>query len=651
MSQPANAQRDWAEDVIGQTLGQYQVVSILGRGGMAVVFKAQQANLNRPIGLKVLHPAYQFDPDFLRRFHHETNLAGVLTHPNIVRVHDAGQAEGYSFMAMEYVDGSPLNDIMQAGTPLDLNIVSGIVQQVGAALAFAHQRNIVHRDVKPSNILLERSGRALLSDFGIALAVGQTRLTQTGARIGTLEYMSPEQAEGGALDHRSDIYSFGIVLYQMVTGHLPFVGDTRAIITGHLMRPPPPPRRLNPKLSSAVERTVLRAIQKDPRKRYQSMDALVAALEAAVGRKVGVGGAGGRRIPVWVPAGVLGALLVIVITLFVASFSRPPELTNSPTSQPFVIQPTGNAPGVATTPAVPSLAPTVLPPTTTSTPTSTPTRTASEKSAALLVEVDRVWGRDWPQVIGLLSQAYQTDASNLEIRDKLYVAYYNYGQALLSQGALNEAVQQFQKALGMKPDGIEARQALLALTPTSTPKPVSTPTVGPVRNLLANPSFEQGTGSLPIGWNLDTFQYAKLTWESNISNTGQRSVSVGGPPCTPGGQNFRVRWMSNPLDVDPNTQYILTFWLRSAKDWIIADGAASISVRQGYLKSPGIIAETKIIYMGDRTPTTQWQRMQQTVRTPSDRQTVVIELGYAAEKCNGTPNTVYYDDIEFGPAQ
>ncbi|MEP7199146.1 MAG: protein kinase, partial [Chloroflexota bacterium] len=276
MSQPNTAQRDWADELIGRTIDQYHILEILGRGGMAVVFKATQANLNRVVALKVLHQAFQFDPDFIRRFQHEASMAGMLTHPNIVRVYNAGQAAGYSFMAMDHVDGQTLNERLHAGVPLDLQTTLGVVQQIGAALAFAHQRNVVHRDIKPSNILLTRDGRALLSDFGIALAMGQSRLTLTGSSIGTLQYMSPEQAEGNAVDLRSDIYSFGIVLYQMVTGRLPFIGDTKAIITGHLLRTPPAPRTINPRLSSEIERVVLTALQKDPKQRYQNVELLLA---------------------------------------------------------------------------------------------------------------------------------------------------------------------------------------------------------------------------------------------------------------------------------------------------------------------------------------------------------------------------------------
>ncbi len=216
------------EDLTGKTVGQYQVQGLLGRGGMAAVYRAYQPSLDREVALKVLSGALA-TPEFMERFQQEAKAIAKLNHPNILAVYDCGTApvEGspVHYIAMQYVEGGTLKDKM--GLPMDLETAGRIVSQVAEALACAHRQHIVHRDVKPSNILLAEGGRALLSDFGIAKVLDASEgLTRAGVGLGTPQYMSPEQAQGLPVDHRSDIYSLGIVLDEMLTCQPPFQGDT-----------------------------------------------------------------------------------------------------------------------------------------------------------------------------------------------------------------------------------------------------------------------------------------------------------------------------------------------------------------------------------------------------------------------------------------
>jgi len=215
------------EGLIGKTLGQYQIISQIGRGGMGTVHKAFDFSRNRYVALKVLSPFLQANPKSLKHFRREADAAARLSHPNIIKIYEAGQIEGISFIAMEYIDGGSLQDRLKGGQRLDLATTISIVGQISSALDYAHARGIVHRDIKPSNILLTKDGRALLSDFGIAKASDYSHLTDPKAVMGTADYMSPEQARGAEVDHRADIYSLGAVCYQMLTGRVPFVKSTR----------------------------------------------------------------------------------------------------------------------------------------------------------------------------------------------------------------------------------------------------------------------------------------------------------------------------------------------------------------------------------------------------------------------------------------
>ena len=264
----------------GMTLGQYRIIEQIGRGGMATVYKAYQPGLDRYVAIKVLPPYYAHEEGFVERFKQEARSVARLRHPNILTVYDFGEAEGLTYIVMEFVEGGTLKE--RLSRPLALDDAVALIIQVARALDHAHSEGIIHRDVKPSNVLLPRENWALLTDFGIAKVVESTlALTKTGVGIGTPEYMSPEQGQGMKLDGRSDIYSLGVVLYEMATGRMPFTADTPfAIVLKHMTEPLPLPRQINPNISESIERVVLRAMAKEPVDRFQTAGEMVQALEA-----------------------------------------------------------------------------------------------------------------------------------------------------------------------------------------------------------------------------------------------------------------------------------------------------------------------------------------------------------------------------------
>jgi serine/threonine protein kinase len=270
------------EDLTGKQLGQYKIVSALGEGGMAAVYKAYQESMDRYVALKILPRHFAADPEFVGRFEHEAKVIARLQHLHILPVHDYGTAEGYTYIVMPYVETGTLRDLLH-GEPLRLEQIRKIISQVGKALHHAHSQGMVHRDVKPTNILIDQDGNCLLTDFGITKVVeGTTQFTQTGAILGTPAYMSPEQITGQVLDGRSDIYSLGIILYEMATGRAPYRAETPpAIFVKHLHDSLPAPRTFNQELPESVERVILKALAKDPKDRYSTAIELATAVERA----------------------------------------------------------------------------------------------------------------------------------------------------------------------------------------------------------------------------------------------------------------------------------------------------------------------------------------------------------------------------------
>jgi tetratricopeptide (TPR) repeat protein len=274
-------------DLSGQTLGKYQLIERLGRGGMADVYKGYQPGLDRYVAVKVLHPHLSEDPGFITRFKREARSVAELRHPHIVQVFDFDvQGENY-YMVMEYVEGGQtlkqlLQELSAKGERLPLDTTLGIVQEMADALAYAHGLGMIHRDIKPANILIPHVNRPVLSDFGIARLLGETGLTSSGQMVGTPAYMSPEQGKGERGDVRSDIYALGIVLYEMLTGRPPYDADTPyAVILKHINDPLVPPHALIGPLPDAIERIVLKCLAKNPEDRFASMAELREALRTA----------------------------------------------------------------------------------------------------------------------------------------------------------------------------------------------------------------------------------------------------------------------------------------------------------------------------------------------------------------------------------
>jgi serine/threonine-protein kinase len=266
-------------DLVGRRVGPYEVRDQIGQGGMATVYRGYQTSLNRYVAIKVLPIWMAQDSQFVQRFRQEALAAGGLRHPNILTVLDAGTFEGQHYIVMDYASGGTLADRLRTG-PMAPDQAAELIAQIADALDHAHRRGIVHRDIKPSNILLDEDGRPLLADFGIAQAMGTgPRLTQSGASIGTPEYMSPEQSQGERVDGRSDIYSLGIVLYQLLTGRVPFQATTPvATLYQVVHEPPPPPRRFNPNIPAYLENIILRALAKQPEQRFASAREMADAL-------------------------------------------------------------------------------------------------------------------------------------------------------------------------------------------------------------------------------------------------------------------------------------------------------------------------------------------------------------------------------------
>jgi len=275
------ATRPGGEPVVGQLFaGRYEIQSVLGRGGMGVVYRAHDRDLDDAVAIKTLRgEALSADPSLLDRFKQEIRLARRITHPNILRTHDLGESGGLRYLSMEFVKGLTLKQLVDAGEILPTPVGLRIAKQICAGLAAAHEVGVIHRDIKPQNIIIEATGGLKIMDFGIARLKEERGMTAEGTVVGTPDYMSPEQARGQTLDFRSDIYSTGVVLYEVFTGTLPFDGDTPlAVVLKHIQDNPPSPQARNPRIDPRVSQIILKCMQKDPKNRYQTVDELYEAL-------------------------------------------------------------------------------------------------------------------------------------------------------------------------------------------------------------------------------------------------------------------------------------------------------------------------------------------------------------------------------------
>jgi serine/threonine-protein kinase len=283
--------------VVGELIaGRYELEKLVGSGGMSNVFRAHDRLLERTVALKILHEQYTRDEDYVERFRREARAVAQLTHPNIVTVIDRGEQEGRQFIVFEYIDGENLKELTNRG-PLDVREAIRLSLQVARALSFAHQRGLVHRDVKPQNVLLNEDGQAKVTDFGIARSLDVHGVTQTGTVLGTSDYIAPEQARGQKVDPKTDIYSLGVVLYELLTGDVPYAGDNFvAVAMRHVNEPVPSVLERRPDCPVRLDLAIQRAMAKDPEDRFESMVEFISELEACLAEVDGHGDEGATMI-------------------------------------------------------------------------------------------------------------------------------------------------------------------------------------------------------------------------------------------------------------------------------------------------------------------------------------------------------------------
>jgi tRNA A-37 threonylcarbamoyl transferase component Bud32 len=273
-------------NLVGTTLGQFQIVEELGRGGMATVYKAYQASLHRHVALKVLAPALAQDMDVVKRFLREAQTAAALRHPNVITIYDVGSDEDVHYIVAEYLEGCTLAQLLDSeGSALPLARILHVVRQISDALDYAHARGFVHRDIKPSNIMIDpaRDDHVTLMDFGLVQVASGSRITRTGYIVGTPDYMSPEQAKGDVIDQRTDVYSLGVTTFHMITGNVPFPRPTpHAVLLAHVMEEPPTMSSVGSVTPPEVEAVVLKSMAKDPNDRYEWASDLANDLETAI---------------------------------------------------------------------------------------------------------------------------------------------------------------------------------------------------------------------------------------------------------------------------------------------------------------------------------------------------------------------------------
>jgi eukaryotic-like serine/threonine-protein kinase len=340
-----------------QRIGQYEVLDTIGRGGMASVYRAYQPSLDRLVAIKVIAASLASEPEFMDRFRQEALTAARLRHSNVVVVHDFGEQDGVPYLVMEYVTGRSLAELLDDGVPMDRAV--DYIAQVAAGLDYAHQRGVVHRDVKPGNVLVDDEGRVVLVDFGLARMMESAQhLTLAGGVVGTPEYMSPEQASGRTTDHRTDVYSLGIVAFELLTGTKPFSAETPlGVLLKHVQEPVPTLRLPNLQVALALDGALKKALAKDPDERYQSAGAFARALQNALTSAGGPGAPlpppmverdlnAARHVPMPAPEPPSRLYIPPQIAQQIAQAQTPPEAT-PPAPEPPPVE----APPIRTCPS------------------------------------------------------------------------------------------------------------------------------------------------------------------------------------------------------------------------------------------------------------------------------------------------------------
>jgi predicted Ser/Thr protein kinase/VIT1/CCC1 family predicted Fe2+/Mn2+ transporter len=298
--------------MVSETIGKYKVEGELGRGGMGVVYCAKDTATGNTVALKVLFPEFALDPGYVKRFRREAEALAKLNHPNIVRIHGIGEERGVPYYAMDHVEGRSLAAMLAAGEWLDISRALDLAIEVAAALGHAHKAGIIHRDIKPGNILIDKSGKPKLTDFGIARLTYATRMTRTGDIVGTPEYMSPEQGKGATVDKASDVYSLGVVIYELLAHRVPFQGATvLEVIKKHQYEEPENIKSLNKAIPDNLARVVMKMLAKKPDERYKSAEQAATALStirptvirAAVAKEKRISGTAETRVLGTTPGG------------------------------------------------------------------------------------------------------------------------------------------------------------------------------------------------------------------------------------------------------------------------------------------------------------------------------------------------------------
>ena len=438
----------------------YQIGELIGTGGFASVYRAVDQRTRRTVAIKLLHPHLARNRIVVTRFLREAALASKLREPHVVRVLASGEEGGTYYQVQEYVQGQTLAHLLRTRGPLPAAEAADYADQVLQALQAAHARGVVHRDIKPQNLSITSDGLLKIMDFGIAKEPGLVAMTRFGTYLGTPAYMSPEQTEGRPVDARSDLYSLGITLFELLAGRPPFRGQDDLDTLELQRRAPPPP--LPPTVPPVLAATVYRALRKEPRRRFPSAGAMRRALSPVRGRaRTGRVQAGSSRLPALLAAGLV--VLTIVGVLVANGLASPPRSGQASAVQATVSRPT---PPIAVPPTPPR-------------PTPPPEAAARLAWEQLQPELNGPWViQDWPWLIDRLEAFLRRYPDQAQAVDKLYGMRLFYAEALLKDGRLAEARDQLQVARALQPTRPEAPDRLLTLMPAlplASPRPV-TPT-------------------------------------------------------------------------------------------------------------------------------------------------------------------------------